>query len=93
MAETLALRPDLRWSQVGAELVVLDAELGELLRLNPVAGLIWQELAQGRGLKQIVAALCRQFAVEPAAAEADARAFLEELRGLELVVDEKTVVR
>ena len=83
--QRLAPKRTLKWSDVGSELVILDQAMGELLRLNPVGGFIWKQLDGGRSTGEIVESVCRQFAIEPSAAEADVERFLSQLRSMELV--------
>ncbi len=75
----------LQWSDVGSEVVVLDPDMGEVLRLNPVAGLIWQQLNEGRTAEEIAEAVSQEFATEKEVALRDVEDFLQELVKLELL--------
>ena len=81
----LAPKRTLQWSEVGSELVILDRAMGELLRLNPVAGFIWKQLNGRRSATEIAEMVARHFAVERAMAEQDVEWFLKELMRLEIV--------
>ena len=84
----LARKRTLQWSVVGPEVVILDRALGELLRLNSVAGFIWKQLDGKRPPEEIVEAVSRHFATDARAAGRDVREFLDQLRALELLEDE-----
>ena len=84
-SQRLAPKRALKWSDLGSELVILDQEMGELLRLNPVGGFIWKQLDSGRSTAEIVESVCRQFAIEKPTAEGDVQRFLGRLRSLDLV--------
>ncbi len=75
----------LQWSEVGSEVVVLDPDMGEVLRLNPVAGLIWQQLNEGQTAEEIAEAVSQEFATEKEVALRDVEDFLQELVKLELL--------
>ncbi len=75
----------LQWSEVGSEVVVFDPDMGEVLRLNPVAGLIWQQLNEGQTAEEIAEAVSREFATEKEVALRDVEDFLQELVKLELL--------
>ncbi len=75
----------LQWSDVGSEVVVLDPDMGEVLRLNPVAGLIWQQLNEGQTAEEIAEAVSQEFATEKEVALRDVEDFLQELVKLELL--------
>jgi len=70
--------------QVEQETVLVLPEQGQVKVLNPVGGLIWSLLDGRRSAAAIAESVCRQFTVEPAQAQADTLAFLEDLleRGL-----------
>ena len=75
----------LQWSEVGSEVVVFDPDMGEVLRLNPVAGFIWQQLNEGQKEEEIAEAVSREFATEKEVALRDVENFLQELVKLELL--------
>ncbi len=78
-------RKALQWSEVGSEVVVFDPDMGEVLRLNPVAGLIWQQLNEGRTAEEIAEAVSQEFATEKEVALRDVEDFLQELVKMELL--------
>lgn len=81
----LVPKPTLQWSEVGGEVLILDREAGELLRLNPAASFIWKEITACKEPREIAEALCRNFALGKARALWDLRRFLNSAKKLELV--------
>jgi hypothetical protein len=61
------------------------SECGCIYTLNPVAGRIWELLDGERDLTAVVETLCREFEVDPDTAEADLRAFVEQLEEIAAV--------
>lgn len=55
----LKRKESLKWSRVGSEYVVLDTYRGECLRLNDLAGFIWEQL-DGRCNEEEIAAQIEQ---------------------------------
>ncbi|MEE8240881.1 MAG: PqqD family protein, partial [Nitrospirales bacterium] len=64
---------------------ILDRALGELLRLNEVAGFIWKQLDGSRSAQEIAEGISHRFATDARSAARDVRDFLHQLRSLELV--------
>ena len=87
--DIFAPKSTIQWSKVGSEVVILDREMGELLRLNPVAGFIWEQLDGRRTLRQIAESIVQTFAVEVSQAQRDVQSFLWQLVQLE-IVEEKS---
>ena len=81
----LAPKRTLQWSEVDSEVVILDRTLGELLRLNEVAGFIWKQLDGNRSAQEIAERISHRFATDARSAARDVRDFLHQLRSLELV--------
>lgn len=72
----------------GSRAVLLDASGTELITLNPVGSLVWNELDGRRDADELAASLHEKFAgVELTELRADVAAFLDELVELGLVVD------
>lgn len=77
-------RPEMAWRVYDGQAVILCPDDSTLNTLNVVGTLIW-ELADGQTpLSVIVGQICSEFDVEPAQAEKDAHAFVDNLcrRGL-----------
>ena len=84
-----APKQTVQWSEVGSEVVILDREMGELLRLNSVAGFVWKQLDGQRSVDEIVQEVCGAFAVDQRLAEQDVRRLLKKLVKLEIVEAQK----
>ena len=67
----VAPAPDLLYSELDGEGVVLDLSSGVYFGLNPVGARVWQLLDGGRPLREVRDALLTEFDVEPARCEAD----------------------
>jgi hypothetical protein len=79
---TLRLRTDgLFWREADGEIVALDAGASRYFSANPSAALLWKRLGEGATETQLVDLLCARYGVAQEAAEADVRAFVEELSG------------
>lgn len=79
-----AKRSEMAWRVYDGQAVILCPDDSTLNTLNVVGTLVW-ELADGHTpLSAIVGRICAEFDVEPAQAEKDAKAFIDELsrRGL-----------
>ena len=75
----LSQHPHAAWRIYDGEAVILGPDDSTLNTLNGVGTLIW-EGADGRTrVSDIVAKICEQFDVDPARAERDSTAFMEEL--------------
>ena len=64
---------------VDDEAVLVLPEQGQVKVLNPVGASIWALADGSRTVREIAAALCAEYAVERAEAEADALAFVSRL--------------
>jgi coenzyme PQQ synthesis protein D (PqqD) len=75
----ISQNPHAAWRVYDGEAVILCADDSSLNTLNAVGTLIW-EAADGRTpLSEIVAKICDQFDVDPAQAERDSAAFIDDL--------------
>lgn len=71
---------ELTWHVVGSEVVVLDLEGSVYLKLNGSGRVLWQLLADAASPERLVDALVEEYGIEQDLAEADVRAFVDELR-------------
>ena len=65
--------------RVDNEAVVILPDKGEVKVLNEIGAQIWALADGSRSVREIVAAICAEYAVNPSEAEADTLAFLAEL--------------
>jgi hypothetical protein len=76
----------LTWREVGDELVVFNAERGTYLTLNASAKELWQDLANGTTVAELVHSLCARFDLSVEQASDDVESFLFSLSQRELLV-------
>ena len=88
MAEDLKYRRDVRlpFQEVQGQAVVVVPARREMHEFDETATFLWTALAQERTVGNLVAALCDEFEVDQAVAEADVRAFLSSLEEKGLVL-------
>jgi hypothetical protein len=70
---------------VGTEMVLLDYDRGIYYGLNPVGARVWQLLADGWSIDEVIARLTDEYDVARATLEADVDALLRDLQAKELV--------
>jgi len=73
----LARNPDLMWSEVDGEIVLLDADSGSYFSFDRVASDIWRQIAEPLAVRTIVDRLCQTYDAPCAVIEADAMRFLD----------------
>lgn len=74
------------WQLVDDEAVVIDLASGMTIGLNPAAAFLWSQLA-GRSEDELAGLLAGEYEIEEAAARADVRAFLDDMRARKLIED------
>lgn len=67
--------PDITASVMEDEAALLNVVTGAYFGLNAVGTLLWQAYAEGKSFGEAVAAVCKEFAVAPDVARADALTF------------------
>lgn len=79
-AELLRLRRQhLEWLEADGEIVALDLDNSNYLATNPSGALLWDALAEGATLEELVAKLVETFGIDPQVARADVDAFVAQL--------------
>jgi hypothetical protein len=73
------------WTRHADAIVLLDAERGLYYTLNDVAARIWELLAAGEPVLEMLRVIGGEFEVEPTVLEADVLALLGELRKARLM--------
>ena len=85
----LRLRDDaVAWREVDGEVLLLDLATSTYLATNPTATLLWQRLAAGTTVEQLVAALVDGFGIDGATARTDVDDFLADCRRRSLLLDD-----
>jgi hypothetical protein len=77
--------PELTMADLDGEAVLLDARGGRYFGLNEVGTRIWMLAQEPRRVRDLVAALQREYEVDPDALQTDILAFLDEMARHRLV--------
>lgn len=75
-----ARRAGLLCRRLESETLLVNLEDHWLVRLNPVAALIWRQLQAGANQPRIVKSICESFAIDRTTAKKDVRDFKRQLR-------------
>ena len=89
MESVFRLKPDVEWQPVDDEIVVLDLEASAYLAVNNTGALLWPLLAAGSSQARLVEELASRFGMDDDHARADVAAFVDRLRSLSLIVEER----
>lgn len=73
------------WQRIDGEMVLIQADVGELLGLNPVGARAWELIDGARSLAEIARLVAGEFGADVAQVERDLDAFLDELRAARLI--------
>lgn len=85
---TVRLRTSrLSWRAIDGQIVVLDLERSEYFVVNDTGAVVWELLADGTTMDDLVAALVGRFGIDVEAAELDAAEFVAALRASGLLAD------
>lgn len=79
LSHNYTLSDDVVAREVGDETMLLDLASGTYFGLNPVGGLFWKMLEEGRALAEARAALLEEFDVDEATLDQDLSALLTDL--------------
>jgi hypothetical protein len=82
----LTLAPDVLFTQMGEEAVLLNQQTGLYLQLNEVGGRIFALLGEGKALPAIAEILQAEYDAPPAQINADLLAFAEQLVSHQLAI-------
>ena len=81
------LRNEIIWRTVDGRVIGLDLRSSRYFSLNGTAATLWPSLLRDAGLIELRDHLVEEFGADPAEAEADVDAFLDQLRAEGLLVD------
>ena len=73
-------REGLDWREIEGEIVALVADTSTYVSANSSGALVWNALAAGATVEQLVDTLVERYDIAPERARADVEAFLETLR-------------
>jgi len=65
--------------------VLMNIKVGNMVTLNPIGSVIWQQLSDGRSPEQIAARLASEFGLSREQTSADVNKFLEQLEAQHLI--------
>jgi Coenzyme PQQ synthesis protein D (PqqD) len=68
------------WRRVEDSIIVLDLDNSTYLSVNGTGAVIWEQLVHGATVASMVRSVTDQFDVDATVAEADIKAFTEDLR-------------
>lgn len=77
---------DVVWREVGDELVVLELSTSTYLTLNGTAKRLWEALATGASVSELVEILCRRYRIPVEQASSDVESFMAVLADRDLIV-------
>ena len=80
--------PELVWTKVDSEVVVLDTRTSRYSSLNESAAELWLALSEGATVAEMEALLQEQYGIEGAVAAEDVSRFLEMLREHDMLDEE-----
>ena len=86
LQQRLKASPDAFASAVGDETVLLQVKRGTYYGLDAIGTRIWAGLNEGRSPAEICQQIAAEHDVPIATVEADARAFLQDLKANEIIV-------
>ncbi|RMF89501.1 MAG: PqqD family protein [Nitrospinota bacterium] len=72
--------PEVQWTALDGEAVLLDVETGRYYTLNRVGSVIWELFTGDRSLAEILSAVCERFSVSTGIARQDLLALVTQLR-------------
>lgn len=71
MGASFTKNPNVHWTSLDSESVLVNLETGFYYTLNPVASAIWAEFAKGTQPKEILSEICNRFDVDAGVAQDD----------------------
>ncbi len=84
-------RPDMLFSRIDDEVVMMSIETGEYYGLNPVASRIWELLETPHTLVNLIERLMQEFDIDEQSCRRDVETFLRQMIEKKLVITENEV--
>jgi hypothetical protein len=84
----LGRKGDVQWTVMDGEAVILNLATGIYYTLDRVGTIIWQELAAGTGVEEIIEIVCERFDEEANVVRGDIEELLAHLKQEQLIVRE-----
>ena len=79
-------RPDMIFSRIDDEVVMMSVESGEYYGLNPVASRIWELLEKPHTLANLIDILTNEFDIDEQACRRDVETFLKQMTEKNLII-------
>ena len=76
---------NLTWQVAGDDVVVLDLKGSVYLKLNGTGRVLWEALVEPRTESELASALVEKYGIDEQQASSDVSAFLDDLRGRQLL--------
>lgn len=80
--------PELVWTQVQDEVIVLDTRNSCYSSLNKTAAKLWVALSAGTSITEMEASLQEDYGIDAETAKTDVANFVQVLRGQDMIEDE-----
>ena len=84
--QSLQRHPDMVFSHIDDEVVMMSIETGEYYGLNPVASRIWELLEKPYTFDRLIHILMQEFDIDETSCYKDVTRFLEQLTEKKLVI-------
>ena len=84
----LGRKGDVQWTVMDGEAVILNLANGIYYTLDRIGTIIWQELALGKGLEEIVEIVCARFDEEANVVRGDIKELVAHLKQEQLIMPE-----
>ena len=82
--------PDIAWTQVGDEIVILDTRTSVYSRLNSSAAKLWLALSTGAtSIDEMVTVLRKEYGIDEQIAAIDVMTFLTSLRAGNMLLEDE----
>ena len=78
---------DLYWREIDGQVFALDGRTWDYLSLNESGRLLWDQLAEGATVAELVRLLVDEYGIDSAVAQADVQTFVALLSDKELLTD------
>jgi hypothetical protein len=83
---TLRISPDVRWRVIDGDVVIVSQQNGEVLGLNETGSRLFELLAEGKTLPEVIERLCAEFDAPADDIDAAVRALTAELMSIDVLV-------
>jgi hypothetical protein len=86
---SIRLNPQVTWRKIDRRIAVLNSETQNHYLLNELGGRIWNDIVQGKPLRDTICMIAKEYVVSRERAEQDINAFLSRLEAEKIITLEK----